>query len=94
MAINVICLSPDGRFLFTLDDRGRILQIDLIDPSKCYTWATNFKGMTNGYDSVLDIPDNLDEIYVPVNRYLISKCKDLGDDKAGQFMEMSRTTNL
>jgi hypothetical protein len=35
--IHVIRLSPDGRFLFTLDDHGRILQIDLVDPSKCYT---------------------------------------------------------
>jgi hypothetical protein len=46
--IHVYRLSPDGRCLFTLDDHGRILQIDLIDPSKCYTWATNQKELSWG----------------------------------------------
>jgi hypothetical protein len=60
VAIHVIRLSPDGRHLFTLDDHGRILQIDLIDPSKCYTWASNFKEISGGgndWESSLDIPD-------------------------------------
>jgi hypothetical protein len=60
VAIHVIRLSPDGRSLFTLDDHGRILQIDLVYPSKCYTWATNFKEIKRGkaWNSVSDIPDN------------------------------------
>jgi hypothetical protein len=61
VAIHVIRLSPDGRHLFTLDDHGRILQIDLIDPSKCYTWASNFKEIQGGgykWQSAMDIRDN------------------------------------
>jgi hypothetical protein len=59
--IHVIRLSPDGRYLFTLDDRGRIFQIDLIDPSKCYTWKTYFKGIAEGgqvWETKAEIPDN------------------------------------
>jgi hypothetical protein len=97
VAINVIRLSPDGRHLFTLDDHGRILQIDLIDPSKCYTWASNFKEISEGgYDSEssLDILDYEAEIHPPVTRYLVSKCKDMGDIKAGRYLRMSWIRNL
>jgi hypothetical protein len=66
VAIHVIPLSPDGRYLFTLDDRGRIFQIDLIDPSKCYTWKTYFKGIAEGGRSGK-----------PKQRYLIIRMKSM-----------------